>query len=297
MENNQNEINNVQEQPVKRKRGRPKKSDQPAKIILDNNGMVQSQEPGTEDALLCETNMPYEGTYNETNYLLRESIGQINRLSSDVQSEIDNLRNSKTIKSKYKYIADLCSTASTLVGTKLTAIREINNTITTCHKLEIQRFKDMKNDQDKQDDDKYIADLYNAYISTPINTGSQPQFLNNNYNNAFNNPYVMNNGINIGNGYNNGYDDYMNSLSPEENRMILDGNPNIETVLVYNPETQEKYFDVIDSSTGQRVSNYPVPDQYVLDDIMIDFQSGIATNTNIGMNWKVVIAQDSINNF
>ena len=74
---------------------------------------------------------------------------------------------SKTIKGKYKYMADLCSTASTLVSTKLSAVKEINNTITTCHKLEMQRLKDIKNSQSQQqDDDKYMADLYNAYINT-----------------------------------------------------------------------------------------------------------------------------------
>ena len=56
--------------------------------------------------------------------MLRESIGQINILSNDVQSEIDNIRKSKTLKGKYKYISDLCATASTLVSTKISAIRK-----------------------------------------------------------------------------------------------------------------------------------------------------------------------------
>ena len=70
--------------------------------------------------------------------MLRESIGQINILSNDVQSEIDNIRKSKTLKGKYKYISDLCATASTLVSTKISAIREMNSSTTNCHKLEMQ---------------------------------------------------------------------------------------------------------------------------------------------------------------
>ncbi len=77
-------------------------------------------------------------------------------------------------------------------------------------------------------------------------------------------------------------------MTPEQNRMLMDGNPNIETVVVYDPSTGSKAFDVIDTSTGSPVANYPRPDPIMLDDTTIDFASGIASNTNIGQNWKVV---------
>ena len=86
-------------------------------------------------------------------------------------------------------------------------------------------------------------------------------------------------------------------MTPEQNRMLIGDNPNIETVVVYDPNTGDKSFDVIDTSTGIPVPNYPRPDPILLDDTIIDFQSGIASNSNLGQNWKVVVLGDVINNF
>lgn len=269
----------------KKKRGRPKK---------DPNS-TENSEPAFVP--LCQSNDPYESSYGETNHMLRESIGQINVLSNDVHSEIDNIRSSKTIKGKYKYIADLCATANALVSTKISAIREMNSTTTNCHKLEIQRLKDIKAAaQQGQDDDKYMADLYNAYINTPINAGMNNPLLSMNSGNVINNQAIITGGSSVGND-DMGYQNYLSNLTPEQNRMILDGNPNIETVVVYDPSTGGKSFDVIDINTGIPVSNYPRPDSLILDDTVIDFASGTASNTNIGQNWKVVTLGDSINNY
>ena len=88
-------------------------------------------------------------------------------------------------------------------------------------------------------------------------------------------------------------------LFRSQNRMLLDGNPNIETVVVYDPNTGGKSFDVIDTSTGTPVGHYPRPSETLLDDTIIDFATGTASNTNIGQNWKVVVLnnEDPINNF
>jgi hypothetical protein len=93
------------------------------------------------------------------------------------------------------------------------------------------------------------------------------------------------------------FNNFMNNLTPEQNRMILGDNPNIETVVVYDPNTGDKMFDVIDTSTGIPVPNYPRPDRGLLDDTSIDFGTGIASNTNIGQSWKVVVIGDQINRF
>jgi len=273
--------------PEKKKRGRPRKSDTSNSEVSENTFIP-----------LCQSNDPYEDSYGETNHMLRESIGQINILSNDVQSEIDNIRKSKTLKGKYKYISDLCATASTLVSTKISAIREMNSSTTNCHKLEMQRLKDCKASAAlQQDDDKYIADLYNAYISTPMNAGTANPLLAVNSSNTLYNQTLMAGGIPVGN-EEQSYQNYLSNMTPEQNRMLMDGNPNIETVVVYDPSTGSKAFDVIDTSTGEPVANYPRPDPIMLDDTTIDFASGIASNTNIGQNWKVVtLGNDTINNY
>lgn len=282
-------------EPEKRKRGRPRKNP-----IDNTSSNTQTQSNEQIFVPLCQSNEPYEDSYAETNHMLRESIGQINVLSNDVQTEIENIRKSKTLKGKYKYISDLCATASTLVSTKISAIREMNASTTNCHKLEIQRLKDVKaaQQQAQQDDDKYMADLYNAYINTPINAGGNP-LLAMNASNTINNQAVITAGTPVMGDLNEEqeYQNFINNITPEQNRMLLDGNPNIETVVVYDPNTGAKSFDVIDITTGIPVQNYPRPDAMLLDDTTIDFSSGIASNTNLGQNWKVVTLGDPISNY
>ena len=93
------------------------------------------------------------------------------------------------------------------------------------------------------------------------------------------------------------FQNYMNNLSPEQNRMIIGDNPNIETVVAFDPNTGEKAFEVIDISTGLSVPNYPRPNASLLDDTSVDVSTGIASNTNIGQSWKVVVLGDMLNKF
>jgi len=297
-DNNQNDIVPVVQnsvEPVKRKRGRPRKSEQQQNT---ETTVVQRGSTSSSGLPLCQTNDPYEDTYEETNDMLRLSIAQLDILAGDVKGEIDNIRGSKTLKGKYKYISDLCATASSLVSSKISAIKEINSVKTKCHELEIRRIKDIKSAAaNQQDDDKYIADLYNAYINTPIGAGQHPA-LQYTSSNVAGNMSALIGGVNASpTNEEQNFNNFMNNLTPEQNRMILGDNPNIETVIVYDPNTGDKMFDVVDTSTGTPVPNYPRPDRGLLDDTSIDFATGIASNTNIGQSWKVVVLGDMINHF
>lgn len=291
-------INNTSEStdPPKRKRGRPRKSEQQSNTLeVSTSSNIQKQDMHIP---MCQSDESYENNYDETNNMLKYSIMQLDILANDVKSELDSIRKSKTLKGKYQYISDLCSTASNLVSSKISAIKEINSVKTNCYKLELQRAKDIRTSQvNQQDDDKYITDLYNAYINTPV--GGVP------------NPALQYTSSNIGgniNAYMNGmnttqvneeqnFQNYMNNLSPEQNRMIIGDNPNIETVVAFDPNTGEKAFEVIDTSTGLSVPNYPRPNASLLDDTSVDVSTGIASNTNIGQSWKVVVLGDMLNKF
>lgn len=288
-------------EPPKRKRGRPRKSEQQqsntttTEIAPSTNS---NHSPSNNTVSMCQTSEPYIDTFDETNDMLKYSIMQLDVLTNDVKNELDTIRNSKTLKGKYKYISELCSTASALVSSKISAIKEINSVTHNCHKLELQRVKDMKvSELNKQDDDKYITDLYNAYINTPIGGAPNPALQYTSANVAGNMNALMNgvNTVNVNEEQN--FQNYMNNLSPEQNRMILGDNPNIETVVVYDPNTGEKAFEVIDTNTGLSVPNYPRPNSTLLDDTSVDVSTGIASNTNIGQNWKVVVLGDTINKF
>lgn len=294
--NTQNAIVPVVENPIaeppKKKRGRPRKSEQNGEVTVVQGNNNSSGLP------LCQTNEPYEDTYEETNDMLRVSIAQLDILAGDVKGEIDHIRGSKTLKGKYKYISDLCATASSLVSSKISAIKEINSVKTKCHELEIRRIKDIKSAAaNQQDDDKYIADLYNAYINTPIGAAQHPALQYTSSNVAGNMGALMSGMNAVPANEEQNFNNFMSNLTPEQNRMILGDNPNIETVVVYDPNTGDKMFDVIDTSTGMPVPNYPRPDRGLLDDTSIDFGTGIASNTNIGQSWKVVVIGDQINRF
>jgi hypothetical protein len=286
-------VENPIAEPPKKKRGRPRKSEQNGGEVT----VVQSNS-NSSGLPLCQTNEPYEDTYEETNDMLRVSIAQLDILAGDVKGEIDHIRGSKTLKGKYKYISDLCATASSLVSSKISAIKEINAVKTKCHELEIRRIKDIKSAAaNQQDDDKYIADLYNAYINTPIGAAQHPALQYTSANVAGNMGALMSGMNAVPANEEQNFNNFMSNLTPEQNRMILGDNPNIETVVVYDPNTGDKMFDVIDTSTGMPVPNYPRPDRGLLDDTSIDFGTGIASNTNIGQSWKVVVIGDQINRF
>ena len=282
----------VEQEPPKKKRGRPRKEESNNVTVVERGTTTSSGLP------LCQTSEPYEDTYEETNDMLRISIGQLDILANDVKSEFDSIRASKTLKGKYQYISELCATASGLISSKITAIKEINAVKTKCHELEIRRIKDIKSAAaNQQDDDKYIADLYNAYINTPIGAAQHPALQYNSANVAGNMGVLMGGMSAAPTNEDQNFNNFMQNLTPEQNRMILGDNNNIETVVVYDPNTGDKMFDVIDTTTGTPVPNYPRPDRGLLDDTSVDFNTGIATNTNIGQSWKVVVLGDMINRF
>ena len=283
----------IAQEPPKKKRGRPRKEESSTNVTVVQKGSTTSS-----GLPLCQTNDPYEDTYEETNDMLRVSINQLDILANDVKSELDSIRSSKTLKGKYQYISELCATASGLISSKITAIKEINAVKTKCHELEIRRIKDIKSAAaNQQDDDKYIADLYNAYINTPIGAAQHPALQYNSANVAGNMGVLMGGMSAAPTNEDQNFNNFMQNLTPEQNRMILGDNNNIETVVVYDPNTGDKMFDVIDTATGTPVPNYPRPDRGLLDDTSVDFNTGIATNTNIGQSWKVVVLGDMINRF
>jgi hypothetical protein len=283
--------------PPKRKRGRPRKEEQQQSTSIVEVG--QNKNSMTPSLPICQTNEPYQNTYDETNNMLRFSVMQLDTLAVDVKGEIDAIKNSKTLKGKYKYMSDLCATASSIIGSKISAIKEMNSVTTKCHELEMRRIKEIKSVQAQQDDDKYIADLYNAYINTPIGGMQHPAMQYTSSNVAGNMGALMSGIDAVPNNEEQGFANYMQNLTPEQNRMINGDNPNIETVVVYNPNTGDKDFDVIDTSTGMPVPNYPRPNRGLLDDVTIDFSTGIASNSNIGQHWKVftTTGDDIINHF
>lgn len=228
------------------------------------------------------TNTPYHDSYNETNALLKSVIYQSDSMSNDINKDLSDIRASKTLKKKYDYISLLSSTSSALLGTKVTAIRELNKSITDSHNLELKRTKELKLSQNQEDDDKRISDLYNAFVSTPIGIG-------NNFIPSSSDLIMSTNGLDIINDREYGYDNYLRNMSPEQNMMRYENNPNVKTVVKYFSDTGARCFDVIDLTTGASIENASVPSSMLLENITIDIRNGIARDTNLDRTYPLVV--------
>lgn len=235
----------------------------------------------------------YAGSYTETNRMLRQAIMQADELSGEIKSDIESVRSSKTIKNKYTYVTNLTASAGSLISTKINAIREMNNSITQSHNLELNRMKALKTDADKDNDEMKMMDIYSAFVNTPVGNYVAPSIqditLGVNSNNSNINAVEMVNPSS----------NQKSSLTPEQIRMRMESNPNIEVVVRYNQSTGQRCFDVIDKQTGSSIQDYPRPDAFLLEDTTIDVHSGIARNRNINTVWPLIIdgSSGSINEY
>jgi hypothetical protein len=253
---------------------------------LGINGMVNPV-PGSD---IAETN--YHSSFSETNNLLRGAIAQADEMSAAIKGDIDEIRASKTIKGKYTYLTNLTASASSLLTTKISAIKELNSTISQAHKLNLDRFKTLKLDKSEANDDMKMMDIYSAFVNTPIGVYTPPAPSIQDITLGVNNPtagvagveMVPTNGTPI------------SSLTPEQTRMRMESNPNVQVVVRYNQATGQRAFDVIDTSTGVSIPNYPRPDAFLLEDTTIDIHTQIARNRNINQVWPLILDGNNIMN-
>lgn len=281
-------------EPVKEKKKPVKKRRKTKTKKLDDGTEIVSAEQD-DDADFTKTNTPYSESYGETNNMLRNSIYQIDSLQSGINDELQKIKASKSLRKKYDYMAEFGSTMASLVGTKITAIREMNSSITQAHNLELKRMKDLKTTESEKDDDKQIMDMYNAFINTPVGTYNplntppiQDVITNSNPNDIVKTDILSSTGDAQ-------YDNYMNNMTPTQHMMLLESNPNVKTVLVYDKNTGNRWFDVRDLSTGQSIPNTDKPDQMIADDCTIDIRNNMAKNTNLNLSYDLVVLGDNSN--
>ncbi|MGL5752479.1 MAG: hypothetical protein ACRCXT_18230 [Paraclostridium sp.] len=268
----------------KKKPGRPKK-------VIEVNPNESTDNTTSEvsyDSQLAphQTNEPYLNTYSQTNGLLQAVYVETDMLQNEIKEELATLRASKTMKKKYDYMVPLMGTAGNGINTKLGIIKEMNKVITDSNNLDLKRVKELKlNDKDNVDNDKYIMDMYNAFISTPVGNYNAPDIsqLTSDVNN-------LNNRIGIGQ---NGFEGYMSNISPSQNMMLLESNPNIKTVVVQDAATGNTYFDVMDITTRQSIPNADKPDAMFMEGMAFDHNNGVARNKNLDTSYDLIVINDN----
>lgn len=247
----------------------------------------------------------YKDCYQETDNMLRQSLGEIDMASSMLNKDLTDIRNSKTLKNKYNYIKDLIPSQAQLINTKVSVIKEMNNMITKVNDMEYKRVKDFKS-IDETSTDKMVMDLYSNIISSPqsFSAAAAPNISTNTLIDP-NLGYIGNNTgtvvMSAGNSIvtdtsssqqDAGFANYMNNLTPEQNMMLMEGNKNIKSVVCYEPITGAMYFDVYDMSTMKPVPNVPRKSPVFLEGIRIDQQNGIARNPNLKETYPLILVEE-----
>lgn len=266
---------------ISKKKNTKKKKE--TRTLSDGTQMVPVDNNESESLSLLQSNQSYESTYEDTRELLKTSIAQIDLISSDLKNDLDQVRSSKMLKKKYDYIPEMSSTISSLLGTKLAAIRELNKTITDSHNLELKRMKELDlNKANSVDDDKFIMDTYNAFIGMGDMGGGLVPNMGEMM--APNSGFVR---ANIGD--DDGYSSYASSLTSTQNAMRYESDPNVKVVVMYDQNNGGKWFDVINLQTGESMPNISRPDAMFLEDTTIDVNTGIARNVNIDTTYPVIV--------
>lgn len=260
---------------------KPKKRNKP-KVAVNGEVLPDREVNPIPGATVADVD--YASTYNETNNLIRGAILQADELGAEIRKDIEDVRSSKTLKGRYTYLVNLNASASSLLTTKISAIKELNSTITQVHNLELNRMKALKLDKADENDDMKMMDIYSAFVNTPIGTYTPAA------------PSIQDLTIGVNGQGNNisavemvAQQQIGAPLTPEQNRMRMESNTNIQTVVRYDQTTGMRTFDVIDRNTGMSVPNYPRPDGFLLEDTTIDVANGIARNRNINTVWPLVV--------
>ncbi len=273
---------------VKRRRGRPRKEESSTGIIKAEPEVVNST----------------AYTYQETTEMLRGTLCQIDDLATEVRRELDSVINSRTLKSKYNVMVGLSGNLGDILNTKISAIKEINNSIRNSNELDYKINKDNKALEGNVNDDKRLMDMYNAFIQSPI--AQQQNVMGPNIMDAtlLNGSPVqkttlggasVNENSFIGE-TDTGYLSYVTNMTPEQRLMALEGNPNIKMCLIYDAATQNKTFQMMDMSTGQPVPGLPARDAMFLEDTTIDLKNNIAKNINLNETYPLIVLNQNVVN-
>lgn len=288
--------NKVEEpKPKKRGPGRPKSSTNTNNYPIPNSYTdIVTEDKNSLQQKKNDYEKQVEKGYYPQAALISGVLRQTEQLYQSVEEQLKFYRENKSAggKSRNLAMAELQNTQVSLMNTKLAAIREMNNMRNKINDL-ITKHDQMLKDTGEENSDKAVMDSYYALINAPrygLPTFTQPLH-----------PSSINTGVNLqGNVVTSSpiiTDNNVvpqqpistESMNPIQQRMVLEKNPNIKTVVVYNQSTGDKWFDVVDVTTGQSIPNVPRPAQFLLDDVVPDFRNGVATNSNANMSYPLVL--------
>lgn len=240
-----------------------------------------------------QQNIPYEVAFRTTNEQLDETIAQLNGLSLDTMSDLQAIRANRTLKNKFMTVSNLTEQAVAILNAKLTAIKEKNKVIGDINNLELKRLKDLKIDANQQDADDRIADLYSAFVNTPIGTmggglsapfaPSQQSML------MVGGAPEMARGTIMPNGVVDDQATWQNNLDPAKQRMLLQAKGAMDICVIYDEATGGRHFAAIDRTTGQELQGVELPNPDSVWELTLNLAMRIAKDTNRGTTYPVIV--------
>lgn len=264
-------------EPKKRKRSTAKGGD-PSKVVSVKNDKKVNE---LED---------YSEKYKQTTAMLEGSILQLDGGLAEISQDISYIRSSKTLKRKYDYLSMMQNTASGMIGNKIAAIREMNNSITKAIDFDLKRAKDM-NLNAQVDDDKVIQDMYKAFV-TSSNPGAYAQLGPSTYDMTIPNQNIV--GVSLTQQDDNlAYDNYVQNMTPQQHMISLENNPNIQQVVIWDRSTGAKRFEIMNLSTMEILNNVDKHDAMFLEDTTIDPRNNIARNIKLNETYPLIVVGDS----
>ena len=276
-----------------KKRGRkatPAKAEASGPIVKANEG-PESVSGTVEDA-------PTAYSYFETNMMIRDTINQIDTLNSELMTEFESVRHNRTMKNKYNVLVGLSENIGSLIGNRIQAIKEANNSITKANDLDYKKLKDAKAAMAAVSDDKYIADVYQALITNKQVNPAEHMMAPINSATLYGSGIVRADALALDASpsapVDYGYLNYVSNMTPEQNLMRYEGNPNVKQVVVFDAQSGAKFFKMMDMSTGQVIENVPVYDQSIMEDTTLDVKNKIAKNINLNETFPIVVLNDNI---
>ena len=248
-----------------------------------------------------QQNIPYEQGYAQSDAMLDETIAQLNSLSLETANDMNVVRNSKTMKNKYYLLTGIMGNAVNILNTKLSAIKEKNKVRNDINNLEIKRIKDLKIDSDMKDDNTRMAELYSAFVNTPVgmmsaqqgmglsglmNAPSQQSFLMPGVS-ALDRMSVTNPSLPSGS--------WEAGLDPVQNRMLLQAKGVMDIVVLYDEVTGSRRYAAIDKNSHTEIPNVELPDPSTIYDLDINVRGGYAKDSNRNVVYPLIVNSSSPN--
>lgn len=259
------------------------------------NGFVPAAKKSAEKTPL-NSEMPFSDTYTPTLKMLTDTVANIDSMYRQIDQDIAKVRKLRDSAKKFEYMSMLNSNNVSLINNRLSAIKEMNSIISKCHDLELKKAKELHS-MEQVDDDKRLMDMYQAYVNMPMGMAGAMPYAN------VPQSAIMSAGtgavVSDPNSFNDpGYNQWEQNMSPEMKAMLMEGDPSIATVLVYDTNTQEKHFENINRYTGETIPGLPVPPDFILEGTVPDIVRGTARNAATNQNFELkIIGQRAVNEY